>query len=441
MGFDATQARNALNACDNNVERAAELLLTSSTPSSMPSPTPPSRHNHSHNPSVDNTNDDNLRRALEESRMTSQLTEDEMIQRAMEESLVATSNKKQVKSAASSRAGAAALARFAATEDKWGKKTTTATKNQKNKPKPAKKKTSPSHPPITTTATPTPTSYMQPKPPSRNLTIPTKMKDKTKEEQILRTVGRLTPHPRAVDTLLVALRSVRDHPENAKFRTINRDSPGFRSTLENVPGADDLFLAVNYQRRGELLVLDPGRVDVALLWMGISALEGARESEVYREKKRLLEFENAVRGVLASSSLSEVEERQRQGYLRKLSSEPVEGESGALLLHLHLTSDIIKRRRFDGDDQVVDVLHWIGSMGSLIPDKIRNGEWVLMDRNQSPPVKIPCDDEGLKKTLQWVGCWPSGRFELRPNVDEFSGEKEEGVAASNRGLGVTSAMV
>jgi hypothetical protein len=51
--------------------------------------------------------------------------------------------------------------------------------------------------------------------------LPPKLQDKTKEEQIKRSVSRMQSHPRAVDTLLIALTAIKDHPSNQKYLTID----------------------------------------------------------------------------------------------------------------------------------------------------------------------------------------------------------------------------
>ena len=73
-------------------------------------------------------------------------------------------------------------------------------------------------------------------------------------------------------------------------------------------------------------------------------------------------------------------------------------------------------RRFDGDDQVKDVLNWIGGHGTLLRTKLLSREWCVVDLNRYPSAPIAFDSD-LEKTLQFIGFWPSGKLELRPSDD------------------------
>ena len=65
----------------------------------------------------------------------------------------------------------------------------------------------------------------------------------------------------------------------------------------------------------------------------------------------------------------------------------------------------ILSRRFNSDDPVLDLLNWLGCYGTIFQER----EWCLRDKYQYPPSPTGCSMESdLNKTLQYVGCWPSG---------------------------------
>jgi UBA/TS-N domain./PUB domain. len=248
--------------------------------------------------------------------------------------------------------------------------------------------------------------------------VPSKMTEKSKEEQVLRCSQRLAPHPLAVDTLLQALISVRDHPLNEKYRRIDMTSKGYISVLKDKPGALDLLKAMNFIERYEKkdLVLMQGRTDPALLYLGISALEQVREGDEYKWNKALIRFNREMKHILDGSnfndqSLQDSEVLKRANYLSKVPSEPANG-AGALL-QVNVGEVLSLSRRFDGDDTIQDVVHWIGAHGTIIVEKLLGGEWDLVDLNKYPVQSIDVADN-MDKTLQVIGCWPSGKLEIRP---------------------------
>lgn len=281
-----------------------------------------------------------------------------------------------------------------------------------------------------------------------NVKVPTKMKDKSKEEQILRCSKRLAPHPLAVDTLLQALMHVRDQPHNDKYRKIDMASQGFIKVLKGKPGALDLFKAMNFTERNtgtqrKDLILPKDRIDPALLYLGISALEQIRKTEDYLYKKSLIQFQRDLTQIISGSNLNanvaEQELIKRANNLSLVPSEPSQGTGALLQVNLGPTKsnadndakeNTIKSnkeriqkisRRFDGDDTLENVIHWIGAHGSIIPSKIRSREWSLVDLNKYPiePIDVNIN---LGRTLQYIECWPSGRLEIRPSTKEWREE-------------------
>ena len=449
MGFDVERSREALRATDGDTERAAELLLASGgggggdRGESRPHP-PSAAATTSGSVSVD----EEMRRAMEASR----IAEEERQVRTATEASTATATRgvgsrgKKDKAGGGagalgnqidSAAGMAAARRAEEAKGRYGAGRGIKAKGKKKQ---------------ATSAAPRPRSEFI-HPPSGNgvvgvrkksnglshhpnVKIPTHMQDKSKEEQILRCADRLKPHPSAVDTLLMALTAVRDDPSSDRYRKVNKGTVGYQRTLKDKPGAEDMFLAMSFKRRGgSELVLERSMVDPALLYLGISALEGARASDEYKKNKRKEQFVKEVKSIQLSANESGAEALRRAEKISQCPSEPQVGKGA--LVQVTIADDTI-RRRFDGDDVLRDVLNWIGGHGSAIPDMILSREWCLLDLNRYPIV--PLDTEkNYEKTLQFLGCWPSGKLEILPSTDDWrsgNGSMRTGVVVgSSRGLG------
>ena len=200
MGYPEADARAAYNACGGDVDRAAERLLSSSS----------GNNNHHHSTeALQQQEDDDLQRALQAS----------MIQPQNFPSDNNANNNTSIRSAASRKAGQAALSRFEQKQQPKKKKNISATGNHPTTPdssnvgNTASKKRStspvPSHP---------------------GVKVPAKLSDKSKEEQIVRTADRLKSYPQAVDTLYKALKGTQGielylpHHSRAKSMTILSNS-------------------------------------------------------------------------------------------------------------------------------------------------------------------------------------------------------------------------
>lgn len=260
-----------------------------------------------------------------------------------------------------------------------------------------------------------------------------RMQDKSKEEQILRCADRLRSHPQAVDTLHRALTAIQSNPDSSKLRKVDKTTAGYKRSLENVPGAEDLMLAMNFRQSGtHALVLDRAMVDPALLYLGISALEQIKLTPEYKLAKRKAIFEKAVQEVRLTADTSEMEAIERADFMSKCPSEPDSGRGA--LMQVKMANETV-RRRFDGDDTLMDVLNWLGGHGSVIPGKIFSREWSLVDLNRYPSVPIDCE-ANKGQTLQYIGCWPSGKLEIVPSTDEWEkGMSSDQRPGSSRGLG------
>ena len=183
----------------------------------------------------------------------------------------------------------------------------------------------------------------------------------------------------------------------------------------------DMCLAMNFvpKNNNQKLVLSRDRVDPALLYLGISALEKTRESFEYQQAKRKMQFEKQVQTMLRQVDASESEAIQRANYMSKTPTEPCDGRGALMQVKI---VDQTLRRRFDGDDTLEDVLYFLGGHLSIIPEKILSREWSLIDMNRYPLAPIDCEVD-RHRTLQYIGCWPSGRLEVVPSTKSWHVDK------------------
>ena len=463
MGFPPERARHALNATDGDVERAAELLLLGVNEADYPTSSPPpttaaaasaaAMDNNNANTNNGGTavaahNDEQMRRAIDESLQANQKQEVNNYLRRAEIASLQNNNKVKVvgkakkarpaadvidltldskppeaatttktkrnntttvKSAAAVNAGKAAVSRFGNNNN--NNRNTTLT-NKRNTLSPTSKTLSQTHP---------------------NVKLPTKLQHKSKEDQILITANRVKPHVMAVDTLLRVLLSVRSSPDNIKFRIIDRTNANYVQYVRDVSGAEDLLLAMNYQRHNYAtsgkneLRLERHLVDDALLYLGISALEQMRESEEYNLGKKLRTFHGEMRRIGKGQqtehlqNLTESEMDVRLQYMTKCPKEPPVGRGAIMTVHLgderEKIAGGIASRRFDGDDTLVDVLHWLGGCyGDELLERLRSREWCLCDLNRYPILPLDVEKH-QNKTLQYLGLFPSGKLGVRLSED------------------------
>ena len=490
MGFTQDQAIHALEVNSHNLEEATNYLLSNGgavsggggissqgiTANNMSSTGSVSSSQQVHN-HRNETEEEQLQRIMAES---IQLEENRKAkaakasgrsstQKTTTTTTKTTAKKQHITSAASLKAGQAALTRAEMANQRFGangkiltnKKKKTSTSSSLNVENIEKYRPQGSSAIAATATTSSSSPYTSQLKVDKStlkdhptVKMPTQMKDKTKEEQIIRCTKRLASHPHAVDTLLRAFRMIRQNPNNDKYRKIDKSTIGFQTALEGKPGAMDLIHAINFRQRSSghhELVLDRNDVDLALLYLADSALEEIRSTEEYKEKKEWMVFEKELERIQngdnnvnktntnnnnITTTKEEDEIVQRAAYISKLPSEPTSG-AGALM-QITLGKETTIKRRFDGDDILQDVLHFIGGHGSLIPSKILSREWCLVDLNRYPIVPIDVENDKMK-TLQHIGCWPSGRLSLKPSPIEWREKRVIGEkVGSSRGLGAAS---
>jgi hypothetical protein len=279
--------------------------------------------------------------------------------------------------------------------------------------------------------------------------VPKRISQHDKESQIMRLSQRIAPHPLAVDTLLKSLKQLQQHPNDSKYKTIDTSSPGFQKSL-NVPGVLDYFKAMNYvPSYNQTNVLHLNMLDPATLYLGISALEQVQQtSQDYMTQKAAMAFDKELEQILSLADQDMTEAIKRSEFLSKCPSEPTTGGSwmtvelglGSLSTNNNNQNNkkLTIKRKFDSDDTLEDVLHWLGGHGSTIPQKLITNEWHLVNRNHanSPPYQNIAQLQ--TKTLQYIGCFPSGRLAIVPATivtAQTNTSQQQRMPSQSRGLG------
>lgn len=376
MGFPPDLARRTLSQCNGNVEHAAEVLLAGSQTTTS------TAHTH------DRTGDADAA-ALQAALTESLQSEDQrLFQQAQQQSLhpmtpaaravqahVTGVQRNAARSAAAVRAGTAAQQRTGAA------------------------------PPLRSNSGGLSTHHP-------NVTIPKPLNSKSKEEQIVRSADRLKAHSMAVDTLHKALVTIQANPAEEKYRKIDTNHPGYQRSVAGAPGSAVFLTSMGFQQRaGGILVLPREHVDSVVLYLGISALEQVKLSDEYKEHKTLVKFEKDYAAIVLESNSSTEAAITRSAFMQQLPSEPTAG-TGALV-QVKITDAATFKRRFDGDDTLQDVLHWLGGHAPGILDNLDSNEWSLVDLNRYPAT--PIDIKYKDRTLQSIGCWPSGKLQILPS--------------------------
>jgi hypothetical protein len=378
LGFSHDEARSAMDACNGNVDEAASLLLARNM----------------------GPNDQTFRAAS-----AIESDEDEQLRQAMEASRTMEMEQQQARrhrTAAMNKAAEAALRR----NEPTSKKQAANGGPKSNTPKAAVASTSSSPPESESAPSTIPRSAAILRDYHPEVKLIPKLQDKSTEEQILRTADRLRTSPAAVDVLYKVLTALRDDPTNPQYQRLSCQTAGYQRTIQPAVGAEDFLRAMRFFKDGGQYWIMNG-YDPALLYLGISALEQKMQTTEYLTTKKELAFEKEVAAILGAAVSAE-ERAARGAHLKKIPKEPSSGP----LVTIEVLAETKIQRRFDADDTVADMLHWMASaVGTTIYEKVvTKREWSLTDRNQKTFAALDMSKQHL--TLQYVGCWPSGRLFL-----------------------------
>jgi hypothetical protein len=284
------------------------------------------------------------------------------------------------------------------------------------------------------------------------------MGERSAEQQLKRTARRLAPNHRAVDTLLRAVGQLIKDPSNPRYRKLKLGNRVFAETIGASPGGVDFLLAIGFRRvgGGDTLQLTDVSYDPVLCVQGLSALEMATQLPEYLRSREAGDFQRAVNAATADTSGDPAEAVAKSQYRDMVPREPDLGESGCARINVKLgdpaSGGSLVERRFAADDVLRDVICFLGSHASLIPEKLESGAWELCDTTTFPPTPLDVagDGDAVRRTLQSLGLWPSATLAVQLPSQRHAREHDQALTnthelenkrlAVNRGLGRSDSL-
>jgi hypothetical protein len=238
-------------------------------------------------------------------------------------------------------------------------------------------------------------------------------KEKPIEKKLAKLAKVLAADPVALDTVATIISTIQSHPTDAKYKRLRWSNKKFEKTVRYASGATTFLKTIGFEETSDALVMHI--VDPTVLWAASSCLEAVKKKPVYKNNVAQIEFKQ-IMAILAQSSTSNAarigaaEVAKRKDYEAKVPVEPGKGEMQQTRITVIL-GDTRFDRRFPSDSTMEDILHYTGSLNSIIPQKIRSKEWTFLNTTMFPSQTI---DYGQEKgrTLYSLELWPSGVIEV-----------------------------
>jgi hypothetical protein len=230
----------------------------------------------------------------------------------------------------------------------------------------------------------------------------------SREERITRCCERLAPHAEAVDILHASCTKVRSAPDVERFRKVSLSAGVFKERVGSKPGAMELLYSVGYEPMHGHLVLQT--YDAALLDHAIRALETAKNSLKYREAKAVLLCEHDKR---VSQQAEEAASAAKRAAIRaKVPPEPTSADdarsaTSLCVVTIHVDGQRVAKRRFEADNTLADLHHYIRSLSPVPMDR------ALRIHNVTTAPARPLDpDHQHGASLYSLDLWPVSHVEV-----------------------------
>jgi hypothetical protein len=115
----------------------------------------------------------------------------------------------------------------------------------------------------------------------------------------------------------------------------------------------------------------------------------------------------------ASKKVATEEETIRRGkFVGLVPREPTEGAAGTTVIRVFVGPSYIERK-FASDESLMKIVYWLGAeQSSILPDKLTNKEWELVDVTLNPKRVLDVELDA-EKTLHAMGFWPSAELRVQ----------------------------
>ena len=220
----------------------------------------------------------------------------------------------------------------------------------------------------------------------------------------------LAPHPIAMDTVIKIIRTILTNPNNPKYRSMKWENKRFAETVKGAPGAIDFLKKIGFVDDKSNQALTLRTVDEGVLLVAMQMLQKQRRSTVYKSEVGKIEFDTVVQALLGRTPDSS-EIIKRKTYSDKVPNLPIEKQGTQTLVRITLGAHTVDRR-FRTDNTLNAAINYLGSLSSLIPTKIDNGEWILINTTTFPEQILDLNID-RNKTFYALEMWPSAWLELR----------------------------
>eukprot|EP00511_Aplanochytrium_stocchinoi_P007855 CAMPEP_0204844732 /NCGR_PEP_ID=MMETSP1347-20130617/517_1 /ASSEMBLY_ACC=CAM_ASM_000690 /TAXON_ID=215587 /ORGANISM="Aplanochytrium stocchinoi, Strain GSBS06" /LENGTH=299 /DNA_ID=CAMNT_0051984335 /DNA_START=116 /DNA_END=1015 /DNA_ORIENTATION=+ len=254
------------------------------------------------------------------------------------------------------------------------------------------------------------------------------MKDFERKLEII--TARIAEWPQSVDALIFLLEKLLQNPKDPKFKQVNTSKSAFKNSVGKCGHwGPDLLTLLGFQQAGDYYLLKKNFEDPVRLFMGKTSLESVKQSELYLLGKEKIAFRKAVKESIKDASNEE--QRRREGFRTDVPVEPPAGAAGTTSVRVYC-GDADVRRNFQSDHTLKGVIMWLGAtLSSILPEKLDEGEWELVDRSYYPP-KLLNVEQVKDSTLMALNIWPSGEIEIQSagtheKERELNGIKEKSI--------------
>lgn len=242
--------------------------------------------------------------------------------------------------------------------------------------------------------------------------------DRKKFERKLQIItDRMAEWPQSVDALIFVFNLILQNPEKKKFKSINTTKKQFVNSI-GLCGhwGPDLLKHLGFEESEGLFTLHSHRDDPAKLFMAKSALENVQKSELYLFGKEKISFYKEAKKSVDNASAEEI--GRRKEFQIEVPREPEKGSAGYTYIRVYFgesagTGGSFYSRAFYSDNSLENVLMWLGAnVSSVIPEKLDQGEWELVDLTEYPHKIINMSEKN--RVLKYLKLWPSGVLDIQP---------------------------